>query len=390
MTLPVKYFSSAQAGAPTLSGTAGSLIALLDACLVNGYGLKSVDSLVVVGNLATATISTGHIYPVDGVVLVAGAAPAGLNGEQRVLSITANTFTFATSGISDQTATGTITAKMAPAGWSKEFSGTNKAVYRSGGNGYRLRVDDTNPTYALVRGYEAMTDVDTGAAPFPQSGQMASGLWWKKSNAADTTQREWRLLADVALVHLFCLWQPAASFRGGGWYTFGDLVSYLTGDTSATLLTGYYANPNNNYESNHWLRISYDQQGKFLARDMAAIVESMPAGHAFITFVDNMSMASRFGPNYPGAIDNGLHIHGPLLTLERTGTLSGVDTTQRLRGHTPGVYQILHNSNMPNTYSMVSGISGLSGRSLLLAPVAFPASNEHGATVAVDITGPWR
>lgn len=35
----VKYLHSAMPGAPVLSGTAGSLISVLDACLVNGLSL---------------------------------------------------------------------------------------------------------------------------------------------------------------------------------------------------------------------------------------------------------------------------------------------------------------------------------------------------------------
>ena len=39
--MTVKYFLSTDSGAPTLSGTIGSLIGVLDACLVNGYGSKT-------------------------------------------------------------------------------------------------------------------------------------------------------------------------------------------------------------------------------------------------------------------------------------------------------------------------------------------------------------
>lgn len=38
--MTVRVYYSTDAGAPALSGTVGSLIALLDACLVNGYGAK--------------------------------------------------------------------------------------------------------------------------------------------------------------------------------------------------------------------------------------------------------------------------------------------------------------------------------------------------------------
>ena len=39
--MTVRVYYSTDAGAPTLSGTAGAMITVLDACLVNGYGAKS-------------------------------------------------------------------------------------------------------------------------------------------------------------------------------------------------------------------------------------------------------------------------------------------------------------------------------------------------------------
>jgi hypothetical protein len=92
-----------------------------------------VASLVVASNIATATISGGHSAEVGSVVLVSGATPSGLNSEKKVLSVGAGntTLTFDAPGISDQTASGTISLKLAGAGWSKEFTGTNLAAYKS-------------------------------------------------------------------------------------------------------------------------------------------------------------------------------------------------------------------------------------------------------------------
>ncbi|WP_297486902.1 MULTISPECIES: hypothetical protein [Pseudomonadota] len=38
--MTVTIYSSKDASAPALTGIAGSLVAVLDACLVNGYGTK--------------------------------------------------------------------------------------------------------------------------------------------------------------------------------------------------------------------------------------------------------------------------------------------------------------------------------------------------------------
>ena len=177
-------------GAPTLGYTAGQMITFLDAVLVNGYGSVTLTSLVVASNIATATVSGGHGFQMYGtgdaafgpVIRIAGASPAGLNGDWRLSSVPDNTtFTFEVSGISDQTATGTITAKMAPLGWTKAFSGTNLAAYRQGsGNLMYFRVDDTGTYDAKVRGYEVMTGISTGTGEFPTTATRSVGYYMTK------------------------------------------------------------------------------------------------------------------------------------------------------------------------------------------------------------------
>ena len=128
----VKYARSSMPGAPTLPRTAGALIALLDAFLVNGWGLQTASSVVVADGVATATFPTDHAAAKHAVVLVDGVTGAltALNGEQKVTAVAPNVIKWATAA-ADGTATGTITVKMAPAGFAKPFYGTNLAVYKS-------------------------------------------------------------------------------------------------------------------------------------------------------------------------------------------------------------------------------------------------------------------
>ena len=49
-----QIYKSGDPGAPSLSGTVGSLVALLDACLVNGY-TASITSITRSGSVATVT-----------------------------------------------------------------------------------------------------------------------------------------------------------------------------------------------------------------------------------------------------------------------------------------------------------------------------------------------
>lgn len=247
----VKCFRNTDGGAPTLNNATGCLIALLDACLVDGYGSKTLSSLVVASGVATATVSTGHEFTnfgdtgVGPVVLVAGATPSELNGEKRINVTSATTFTFDATGVADGTATGTITAKMAPVGWEKVYSGTNKAVYRPTdvtSNRMYLRVDDTGAASARVRGYESMSDVDTGTGPFPTDAQMSGGGYFHKSNAA--TARDWMLVADSKGLHLVGDYAGNNSFLGG--LSFCDLSDVAAGDAYATDLYCQTSNTSDN------------------------------------------------------------------------------------------------------------------------------------------------
>ena len=53
--LTVKYFNSGMTGAPQISNNWGDLVTMLDACLVNGFALKAIDTLTCVALKATGT-----------------------------------------------------------------------------------------------------------------------------------------------------------------------------------------------------------------------------------------------------------------------------------------------------------------------------------------------
>ena len=179
-------------GAVTLGKTAaGQRIAAIDGA-ISGFGTVTLASVTVAGGVATAVCSTGHgfftyvnILPVTilPVIRIAGATPSGLNGDWRIDSIIdANTFTFVVAGITNQTASGTITAKIAPIlGLTKVFSGTNKAAYQFqtvGGSQAFLRLDDAATDHAVCTMYEAMSDVDNGTGATGTINLYGSSVWF--------------------------------------------------------------------------------------------------------------------------------------------------------------------------------------------------------------------
>ena len=76
-------------------------------------GLRSVSSLVITGGVAVATVPSGHPFRVGRGVQIEGATVSGgvINGSWEVTAVTSTTVTFAATGITNQSATGTITAK---------------------------------------------------------------------------------------------------------------------------------------------------------------------------------------------------------------------------------------------------------------------------------------
>lgn len=229
MACQTVWYSSGMQGAPSLSGQVGAGIALLSACLVNGLTSVTLTSLTVSSSVATATISGGHAFLQWSVVEIAGASPSGLNGRKRVLSVTGTTFTFDATGISNQTATGTITAKVPAAGLTLPYTGTNIAAYRNdsvSGTGSYLRVDDTDAQSIRVVGYQAMTDANTGTDPFPTAAQISGGGYFRKSSAASSATRNWVLVADSKFFYLVVDTDNAGTYKA---YCFGDFVTFASG-----------------------------------------------------------------------------------------------------------------------------------------------------------------
>ena len=245
----VILYRSTDTGAPSCSGLAGMLIPVLDACLVNGYNETIPDSLEVAGGLATLTRAAGHGFTCPGapwggidagqVVEVAGVAGAlaGLNRRWKASVISPSVLRWE-CGLPDGTATGTITVKKPPLGFTKVFSGTNKAVYRSSdiqGNQADLRVDDTTAQAARVKAYERMTSIDAGTGQFPLDSQISGGYYWGKSEGSTSALRGWAIIGDARGFYIRHQNTAAGNFAQNA---FIEINSDRPGDQYCTMLTG--------------------------------------------------------------------------------------------------------------------------------------------------------
>jgi len=396
----VKYFKSDFPGAPVLSGQAGALASLLDACLVNGFGLKSVDTLVVLNGIATMTISSGHSFVQHAVALVAGATPSGLNGEKRVISTTASTVVFDATGITDQTATGAITTKVASAGWEKAYTGENKAVYRSpnvASARLYFRVDDAYTTAARINMYESMTDIDTGVGKSPTDAQISGGGYLFKSNVADSTARPWVLVASDSTVYLFVFYYTQSLYAAAA-AGFGDFKSRKAVDAYKSFLR-------HNHHANNAASTPYEYYSIFgyspvwgsvdtyhlLARDFtgvggtcsyrASAFYGTPAGApSWYLYSGNGSVPYPNGPDY-GLVLTPIHL------------LEG--SSGSFRGKYLGIFsspQTLIQRVCPDarTPVVIEGVPGYPDRAFAAVPYGYNSAISNWAVGFIDITGPWE
>ena len=262
--MAIKAYFSNQTGAPVLNGTVGSLINVLDACLVNGYNQVDVSSMTRSGSTVTVTCATAHGYEnpltnywvqdgVGNVCTIAGATQTEYNGDWPISYVSDTIFTFDIGSATPATpATGTITTKRAAGGFSKAFSDTNRGVYRSNDPTSRRHFWQVNDIadcpngqgarYAGWRGYENMVGIDQGDGPFPTIvGAGTFGIYICKSSGLDSSSRHWSLYTDgKTVIMVFHPDHGGASLNASSYsYVagFGDLLSPVP-DPYATICGG--------------------------------------------------------------------------------------------------------------------------------------------------------
>lgn len=309
----VRYYHSEMAGAPAISGDIGSLIAVLDACLVTGFGNKMVEGVSVSGGVATAQISSGHDFMEGDVLRISGATPAGLNSDWRLASVTGSSVSWSVEGcgIPDGAAAGTIMALRAPAGWEKVFEDANgRAAYRSlthaDHNGLFLYVDDSLlAKTARVRGYESMTDIDTGTGPFPTDAQVSGGLYWAKSLYTTSYARPWALVGDGRRF-VFAPKYHVTYSKSAPALFFGRTTHGPVGDVWATAISGpqseaYATNatPADNYlEGGLAIADAGAVVGGYMARDVAGAAGSQVVSARGHSLKDVTSGDGSYLPKY--------------------------------------------------------------------------------------------
>ena len=379
----IKYFESTDAGAPTLNNAVGSMIAVLDACLITGYNTKAVTSITVASGVATVVCAAhGYANTYGKAIRIAGATGGftALNKDTQIANVTTNGFTFFCPGVADGVATGTLTAKYAPLDWTKQYSGTNKAMYKRSdvtATACMLRVDDNavgQSCRALM--VQSATDMDTYSNPAPLADQAAGGLgyYWSKGYN-DATPAGWFVVADD--LHFYLCVLTGAGSTASIIHSFGDIIDFKPGSVLGCVVSGPYATNSagayshyGSYQGASCLVISGAKDG--IATSQNLQVETRVAGYGFN------------GAPYPSGVDGGLVIQYPALLKE------GVVADVNIRGIAPGWGVPLASiaASLPHK-TKINNVVG-SPRTFLVVHGAFGPGGSVNIVGLVDLTGPWR
>jgi len=335
--------------------------------------------------VATAVISA-HGYEAGKTLLIAGATPSGLNGNRMVTAVVdSNTVQWSAAGVADGTASGAITARRAPLGWTKAHAGTNKAIYQrtdQQATSLLFRVDDTNTgvassTYARAVMVESAGDIDTFYGVSPTPAQFSGGVYISKG-PDNSIKKPWVIVGDGRT-----LWiltddvNYAQQFYGGGLHphVFGDLNSIRSnGDAYGCIIGGCNA-------PNGFTGVTYNDGNSvtnsiFIARPTNHIGSATRG----LLYQRSNGYLGATGPVYPSPVDGGMMIDQSVLVREENSAMGFP-----IRGMYRGLAQPIANLGSALHGQVLSGLIGSSDSWLCMAVT----SQGSSGAVLFNITSDW-
>lgn len=319
-------YRSTDASAPVLTGQVGTLVSLLDACLVTGYG------------------------------------------------------------------------SQLGAGWTKPFTGTNKAAFRQAGDcQHYLRIQDDGPgaggaREARITGYESMSDVDTGTNPYPTAAQGVGGIAMvvcRKSSTADGVARPWIVVADQFTFYLLVQSGDTADTYFS--IHFGEFFAFQTNNIYRNLIIGRTSENSGATSAEKFgsqdIAINAATPGHFIARGHTWTVGSVAIGKHGDTDKLGASAACMIGEvPFTNPEDGAVYLSPVWLHDPTTIPIQGV--IGRLRGF----WHFCHAVGSVNNQQTIIGDGELTGKTFLFvrniigsqSPTACVATFETSNTLETN------
>jgi hypothetical protein len=342
------YIHSGMVGAPQYANANDNIISILEACLVNGFNTKTATSASSISGVLTLNFASNPGFEPLQTVELAASDAALVNGQHRVVANANNQVTIAIAGLPDGAVGSTgagITIKQAGAGWSKPFSASTKAVFRPAtGNRRFLRVVNAVGANVQARGYEDMTDVDTGTNPFPTVAQQATPVAVNNFSSSSPANAPWFLIATNKWMH-FELANALVPTAGTGAFWFADLAkTTIAGDTYSTFI-----------------------------RTANAIYAPRNYTQAVGAISFSEKSATDATATWPSVLVDGAQFIPYVPVLEATGNV--------LRGVLPNAYKIHPNPTADKFLDLYSNVAGSTSR---MKPIGAGLSSALGAAIAID------
>lgn len=397
MVLPVKWFSNAMEPTMLLStGSAGSahtvtpggLISLLKACLVTGFGIKTVSAINYDAANAkiVVTIPSGHTYQQYQVIELSGANESGFNGEFRVMKVTTTTVECALdNGVPSATsATGSLSAKIPGLGWAIAFedAGTYRCIFKrtdAAATEYMLYVDNSawsgwnnsNGHLAKVQAVTAVTDISTFT--------VVKDVRWPCSHNYGTP--DWLIAGDGRCFYFLPRFAVLNLREAVG---FGDFPSLRAGDKHNCLLIGHWSSTT---ESISWSS-SYSPYNGFAQLQAAYDMFIMRSQHQQPGVVSGIRSADHIG----GYIGAGLPISASPINMANSGFYWAdkvkVFDDQSWRGYMPGLRAPYSSPSFDK--AVMAGIDGSLTLGASVCRQSSSSASLASALIGFDLVGPWR
>lgn len=300
--MAVVVYKSTDSSAPVLDGQAGSLVNVLDACLVNGYGSKAAA-----GWSIAFTTTNKRVYRM-------GSPSGGVPPRQMDLDV--------------------------------DDTGPN--------------VTSTTKE-ARIRGYDQASGIGAGSNAFPAA---ATNICVRKSSATGATTRPWVVIADATTVYIFSQTGDVASVYYSA--MFGEFYSYVSGDNYKTIICGRAENDatrgggvvNAFSTKTTTTQIPTAVIGNYAARNYAGLnVGGQCAKSPFYPYVPIYAFMGGEIEPYPNPSDGAI-IMAPVGVYTQTPF--------GLHGEMRGMFYLPHPNTMASNFDTFSGSGALAGRTFII------------------------
>jgi len=446
MAAPI-LFQSTDSGAQSMTGLAGALINVLSSCLVVNSVFSTADDVSFTDNTTEARLDGGTQFKLFPTPASGDRTYIGMTNKFSQVTINLNTLgvggtivweywngsawtTLTVSdGTSGLTASGTLTwtapsdwatkavnsvtqywvrvrasanpttnpqaASITVLGWLEAYTASNKRAYKQGGGILQyLDVDDTGPGAATtqearLRGYETMSAVGTGTQAYPTAAQFAAGIIVRKSAAATSTTRVWRVIADDKTFTLMIFSGDSAGNATN--FHFGDACSVANGDSYRNIIIGRTT------ENSTVILSSTDcfgvlattmtttTSGHYMDRGYTGLGGSVPVIKTPADSIAMNSSAFSGAMVYPNNLDGGLYVCKLCIYDNTTPPTAG------RRAYLRGVWAICHSqftyvASVPDGTTFSGVVDGVSRSFMVISGVG--GSSSPG-WMAIETSNTW-